>query len=110
MKEKMPGSAYEQYKKRRSWARGEAERLKVRLSEGEEFFEVPIYNEKGEEIRIEHIPTGRDIDIVDEDGKKVFDKTVSPEEAIEAIQKYSDKPLSEAIKNLRAENQKKDGA
>lgn len=109
MKEQMPSNAYEAYKQRKSWARGEAERLGVELSEGEEFFLVPIYNESGEEIRVEHIPTGRNMDIVDENGKSVFDKAVSPEKVVEAIQKYPDLPLSQALKNLRADGKKKGG-
>ncbi len=105
MKEKMESDIYEDYKKRKGWAREVAKRMKVRLSDGEEFFEVPIYNEKGEETRVEHIPTGMDVPITDGRGHAIR-PPVSPEKVIEAIQRYPDESLSEAVELLEEDEKK----
>ena len=100
----MSGDVYETYKRRRAWARDVANRLKVNLSEGEEFFEVPIYDDEGKETRVEHIPTRINVPIIGERGVEVA--SIPPDEAVEAIKKYPNESLLTAWEKLKAENEK----
>ena len=96
MKEESP---FEEYKERQQWAREIAKKLNVELSDGAEFFIVPVYDENGKEIRREFIPAREEIPLADEKGNPTKD-TISVEEAIEAMQKYPGETLREAKKKI----------
>lgn len=93
-------SSFEAYKERQQWAREVANKLNVELDEGAEFFIVPVYNEKGEEIRKEFIPARPEIPLVDEKGNPTKD-TISAEDAIEAARKHPGETLRAAKQKLK---------
>lgn len=99
MKEKPP---FEAYKERQQWAKEIADKLHVELSDGAEFFIVPIYDKNGKEIRREFIPAHGEIPLADEKGKITKD-TISAEEAIEATRKYPGETLRAAKQKLALE-------
>jgi len=92
-------SSFEAYKERQQWAREVANKLNVELDEGAEFFIVPVYNEKGEEIRKEFIPARANIPLADEKGN-LTNNTISAEDAIEAVRRYPGETLRAAKQKL----------
>ena len=97
---------HNQEKQHKRWAHEVADKYEIGLDEGEQHFVIPIYDENKKEIRKEFILTREQIPLVPKGGGR---KSMVPiETVIEAVKKYPDRLLSEAIEKLKSD--KKDGA
>jgi hypothetical protein len=103
---------YDEYQERKHWAKETAKKFDILLDEGGEHFVIPVYNAEGKEIRkeklsirLDKIPTK--VGMVEKDGKKFMMATESAgiEAAIEAVKRYPDLPLREAVKKVEQEKQ-----
>lgn len=99
-------SPSEEYRKRQEWARGIAAELGVEVDEGAQHFVIPIFDREGKEIRKEFLPTWEKIPmkpIMNE--PEEIKKGVPIRTAIEAIKKYPEMNLREAVQKLKEEKE-----
>lgn len=99
-------SHFDEYQKRQEWACGLAKELGVEVDKGVQHFVIPIFDKDGKEIRREFLPTWERIPLkplINE--PEEIKKGVPIRTAIEAVKKYPEMNLRDAVKKLKEEKE-----